>query len=326
MEKNKFSKNKKPYTSSKDYVAKQAEVEDSSPKPKQNSFIKEFTIQEPIGLLDFLRNTFADQSRTKVKSMLTNGQVYVDGVIQTQFDFLLQAKQKVQISKEQNRRPGVIKSQLDILYEDEEIIVINKPQGLLTIATEHENEKTAYHLLMDYVRNKNRNNRVFVLHRLDRETSGVLMIAKSPEIQKLFQEDWNATVTKRGYIALVEGTFTEQEGTYESFLTESSSHIVHSTKQESEGKQSITHYKIVRANKKYALLEVNLDTGRKNQIRVHLTEHGHPIVGDKKYGAISDPLRRLGLHANILEFVHPKTKKVMHFEAKIPELFYSVFK
>ena len=178
---------------------------------------------------------------------------------------------------------------------------------------------------MEYVGLTNKKNRIFVVHRIDRDTSGVLMFAKSSKVKNMFQDDWNNLVSVRGYVAVVEGTFNEKEGTYESWLLETSTHIVFSSDRKGDGKKSITHYRVLKESKKYSILEVRIDSGRKNQIRVHMRENGHPIVGDEKYQASSNPLGRLGLHANILEFVHPITKKTMRFEAKIPPIFNKLF-
>lgn len=296
-----------------------------TPKKKPAVYLKEYTIQHSIELLEFLLKTITNTSRNNVKSLLSHKKILVDGVVTTQFDYKLQPKQKVQISKDPIRKQGEANESLDIIYEDNEIIVINKPSGLLSIATDKENEQTAYRMLMDYVRKQDKHNRVFVVHRIDRDTSGVLMIAKSEAVQNMLQDDWNTIVTKRGYVAVVEGTFVEKQGTYESWLRETATHIVFSSEQKGDGKKSVTHYKVIKENRHYSMLEVEIDSGRKNQIRVQMNDHGHPVIGDKKYESKTDPIHRLGLHASVLEFTHPVTKKVMHFEAKVPGQFYNVF-
>ena len=300
-------------------------MDKETPKKKNVVYLKEYTIQTSMGLLEFLLKTITNTSRNNVKSLLSHKKILVDGVVTSQFDYKLQPKQKVQISKDPIRKQGETGESLDIIYEDNEIIVINKPSGLLSIATDKENEQTAYRMLMDYVRKQDKHNRVFIVHRIDRDTSGVLMIAKSEAVQNMLQDDWNTIVTKRGYVAVVEGTFVEKSGTYESWLRETTTHIVFSSSQKGDGKKSVTHYKVIKENRNYSMLEVEIDSGRKNQIRVQMNDHGHPVIGDKKYESKTDPIHRLGLHASVLEFTHPITKKVMHFEAKVPGQFYNVF-
>jgi 23S rRNA pseudouridine1911/1915/1917 synthase len=296
-------------------------------KKKAPVYVKQFIVRSPIPLLEFLLLNIKDQSRNNIKQLLSKKKVLVDGVVTTQFDYILQQKQKVQISKESilTQAPKDKKEKLDIIYEDDEIIVINKPSGLLSIATDKENDNTAYRMVTDYVRKTNKKNSVYVVHRIDRDTSGVLMFAKSPEIQNLFQDDWNNIVTERGYIAIVEGTFKEKQGTYESWLRETATHIVFSSDRKGDGKKSVTHYRVIKENRKYSMLDVKIDSGRKNQIRVQMQEHGHPVIGDEKYQSASNPLNRLGLHAGVLEFVHPITNKTMRFEAKTPPVFIKLF-
>jgi 23S rRNA pseudouridine1911/1915/1917 synthase len=215
---------------------------------------------------------------------------------------------------------------LDIIYEDNELLAINKPTGLLSISTDKEKERTAYHMVMDYVRHNNPRNRIFVVHRLDRDTSGVLLFAKNDTIKRQLQNSWDYLVSIRGYIAIVEGKPEEQVGTIKSWLKETSSLLVYSTNDKKEGQKAITHYRVMKENDKYTLLDIRIDTGRKNQIRVHMNDIGHSIIGDKKYGAKTNPLKRLGLHAHVLEFKHPVTKKIMHFETPIPNEFMKLFR
>lgn len=276
-------------------------------------------------LLEFLLSHVKNQSRNNIKSMLKNRCVLVDGVITTQFDYLLIPKQMVEITKtpiEGKKRDS--EEKLDIIYEDKEIIVINKPAGLLSIATDNEKTKTAYHMLVNHVRKENPKNQVFVVHRLDRDTSGVLMIAKDIKLRDKLQDDWNNLVSERQYYAIVEGKLKKKEDTIKSYLTETTTHLVYSSRGKT-GKEAITHYQVIKENKNYSLLKVNIDSGRKNQIRVHLKELGHPVIGDNKYGSGDNPLRRLGLHASVLELTHPITHKKMRFEAKIPDSFKKMF-
>ena len=206
-----------------------------------------------------------------------------------------------------------------ILWEDDRILVVDKPAGLLSMASDREKERTAYHQVTEYVRAGDPKARVFIVHRLDRDTSGVLLFAKDEAAKRAFQDNWEAIVRRRGYTAVVEGTPPKPADTIRSLLRENAAHKVYSVP--TGGKEAITHYKRIKAGKTYALLEVDLSTGRKNQIRVHLSEMGCPIAGDKTYGAATDPLRRLCLHAHELSFVHPITGEETTFRAELPRGF-----
>lgn len=215
---------------------------------------------------------------------------------------------------------------LDIIYEDKGIIVVNKEHHLLTVSNEKEKEHTLYHEVSDYLKKKNPKNKVFIIHRLDKDTSGVILFAKNQNIKRLYQDNWNNLVKKRGYIAIVEGVVKEKKGTIKSYLVENSTQLVYTTKDTKLGKLAITNYEVIQNNKEYSLVNIEIITGRKNQIRVHMKEFGHPIIGDKKYDSRKNPIRRLGLHANILIIKNPITKKDMEFKAKIPKQFNSIFK
>lgn len=216
------------------------------------------------------------------------------------------------------------KDKLDIIYEDKSIIVVNKPSHLLTISTDNEKEKTLFHKVMLYEKRKNKSNKVFIVHRLDKDTSGLVLFAKDEKTKFKLQNNWDKE-TKRGYVAVVHGK-TKDSDTLKSYLTETKTLLVHSTPDKKLGKLAITEYKRVLENKKLSLLKINIKTGRKNQIRVQLADNGNEIVGDKKYGENKfDPLRRLCLHANYLEIVHPVTNKKMVFELDIPKVFLNLF-
>lgn len=214
---------------------------------------------------------------------------------------------------------------LKIIYEDDEIIVINKPAGLLTISTEKEKEKTAFHMVLNYVKTEDPEARIFVVHRLDKDTSGIVMFAKNPELKEAFQENWNELVSLRQYIAIADGIFEKKEDTITSYLAETRTHLIYSTQNKLDGKMAITHYKVINENKDFSLVEVKIDTGRKNQIRVHLKESGHPVAGDKKYGSITDPIKRMALHCSTLTLKHPFTGKELSFSAHPDNRFYSLF-
>ena len=194
------------------------------------------------------------------------------------------------------------------------------------MSTNKGNERTAYSILSDHVKRKDPDNKVFIIHRLDRETSGLMMFAKNEQVQKLVQESWNPTTKQRTYLAVIEGPLNQPVGTHVSYLHESKALIVYSSSNPANGQEAITHYETLKENEGFALLKVVLETGRKNQIRVHMQDLGHPIVGDKKYGATSNPIGRLGLHAWALSFVHPITGEQLHFETPIPRKFQILFK
>lgn len=209
---------------------------------------------------------------------------------------------------------------IDILYEDKEIIVVNKPSGLLCIATDKQKEKTMYHMVSSYLKKSNPRSKVYIVHRLDKDTSGIVVFAKNVSMKMRLQNDWNELVTKRGYVALVEGNVEKDRGVIKNYLKETKTLLVYSTNDKS-GKLAITEYRKIISNSLYTMLDINIKTGRKNQIRVHMKDIGHVIVGDKKYGSKRNPIRRLCLHANILEFIHPVTKKKMFFETDVPDNF-----
>lgn len=211
---------------------------------------------------------------------------------------------------------------LDIVYEDKYIVVINKDAHLLTISTDNEKEKTLFHQVLMYERKKHKNNKIFVVHRLDKDTSGLVVFAKSIEVKNTLQDNWESV--KRGYVAVVEG-ITKESGTVKSWLKENSAFISYSSDKPNDGKLAITKYKRIRYSKSYSLLEINILTGRKNQIRVHMKDINCPIMGDNKYGAKTNPLKRLGLCANSLEFNHPMTKELLKLEVKVPKEFLKMF-
>lgn len=283
------------------------------------------TVSEPAELMAFLIAQLPHKNRNNIKSLLGNKQVLIDGKVYTQFNHPLTPGQVVTVAG--NRAPETSQYRgLTILYEDQNLIVINKQAGLLSMATNKERDRTAYGILSDYVKKENPKNKIFIIHRLDRETSGVMMFARSENVQRLMQESWNATTKERTYVALVEGVPEPEQGRITSYLRESKALIVYSSQNPDTGQLSITNYKVLKANNGYSLLELELETGRKNQIRVHMQDIKHPIAGDAKYGATSDPIGRLGLHAETLAFEHPITGVAMRFSAPVPKLFQAVMK
>lgn len=266
-------------------------------------------------LLTYLLNNL-EYSNKKIKSLLKYENILVNAKVVTKYNYMLKIGDIVSIKEYKNKKHNIA---LDVIYEDKNIIVINKEAGLLTIGTEQEKEKTLYHLVSKYVKEENKNNNIFVIHRLDKDTSGVVMFAKNEKIKMLYQNNWNDIVVSRNYAALVEGTLDKKENTIKSYLKENKNNIVYSTKDKT-GKLAITNYKVIKEDKK-SLLDINIETGRKNQIRVHMKELGHPIIGDKKYGNKSD---RLYLHAYKLVIKNPITNKIDIYEVKIPNKFYKV--
>lgn len=285
-----------------------------------------FAVTEAGELLPYLLDKLAGRGRNSVKSMLARGQVSVNGQAVTAYNHPLKPGDLVSVSKERiDEKPALVG--LAILHEDDDLIVVEKEAGLLSISSPREvGELTAYRQLTEHVRRENPKNRIFVVHRLDRDTSGVMMFAKSERIQQALQTNWQEAVKERAYIALVEGSVKKPEGTISSWLKESKTLKMYSSPYPGDGQHAVTHYKRLQANGSFSLLEVRLATGRKNQIRVHMQDIGHPIVGDKKYGSRSKAIGRLGLHACVLEFEHPGTGERLRFESPIPKAFLHPFR
>lgn len=279
-----------------------------------------YTVETPVPLLEFLLEHIQGQSRNSVKHLLSRGQVLVDGIPQKQFDLTLTPGQQVALTAP-SKGPAL---PFPVLYEDEGLIAIHKPAGLLSVGTETEKKRTAYRILSDHLRSRNSRSRLLVVHRLDRDTSGVLLFSKDPELKEALQADWNGLVKRRGYWAIVEGEDLPDSGVCRSQLTESKVHRVYSAR-DGQGKEAVTRYAVLARRKGYSLLEVDLDTGRKNQIRAHLAELGHPVAGDEKYGARTNPTARLGLHAFQLSLTHPRSGKLLSFTAPPPEEFQRMF-
>ena len=294
-----------------------------SGKVNPNS-IKEFKVHEDCLLLDFLILKFPKLSRNAVKSLLSGHYVSVDGAPVSQYNLQLTKEDTVIVSK--TRISKKTRSNLPIIYEDNEIVVINKSSGILSIASDREKGRTAYRMVNDYVQQKDKHNRIYVVHRLDEDTSGVLVFAKNPRIKEALQKNWNDIVRKRGYYAIVEGQMEKTEDTYIDYLKENALNLMYVTNDRKNGKKCVTSYKLIKSNKNYSLLDVNIETGRKNQIRVQLGHRNHHVIGDDKYGEPSNPLKRLGLHAYNLTFVHPITKKVLEFKTEMPQEFNSLFR
>jgi len=287
--------------------------------------ITRLKVGEPSELMSFLLAKMGGMSRNAIKSLLSHRQIMVNDKVTTQYNLPLQAGDKLTI----NSSAGNVElnhPKLKIIFEDQYLIVVEKKEGLLTVSTGKGDETTAFSILKNYVKRSSPQNRIFVVHRIDRETSGIIVFAKTREIQLAMQERWHEVVTRRVYVALVEGRVEKESDTIITWLTENEKSLkIHSSPVDNGGQQAITKYRCVKSNEKYSLLEVELETGRKNQIRVHTQGIGHPIVGDKKYGSFTSPIGRMGLHARILAFIHPMTLQEVKFETPVPRNFLALF-
>ena len=301
-----------------------------APHSKDNPL--KFNVTEESQLMDFLMKKLDGISRSKVKRMLANKVVSVNGKRTTQFDFALQRGMTVEIgkptAKERFQTP-----KLQIVYEDKYIVVIDKREGLLTNSPTKERE-TAQSILNDYFIATQQRCRAHTIHRLDRDTSGLMLFAKSKDVALKFEENWKETVYDRRYVAVVCGEMEKQSGTVESWLKDNKAFITYSSPTDNGGKFAQTYYETLLVNRNYSLVELRLQTGRKNQIRVHMADIGHPVVGDPKYGpstgsGTSGPydnsLGRLCLHAYKLCFHHPYKDKDMEFETPFPAVFEKPF-
>ena len=287
--------------------------------------LKKYIVKNNCRLIDFLFEIFPSKSRNNIKMLLSKKLVLVDGAPISQFDFEVVKGDVIQISPVSVSKTKQKASKLKILYEDENYLVINKPAGLLSIATDKEKTITAYRLCMDYVRSQDIHSRIFVTHRIDKETSGVLMFTKNEKLRNILQDNWNDLVVDREYIALIEGKMEKEEGTIVSWLRESDTNLMYSARKKGDGQKAITKYKTIMSNDKYSLMDVHIETGRKNQIRVHFKEANHPIVGDEKYLSTCSPIARLGLHAKKLVIKNPLNDEIMTFVANEDPIFKKVF-
>lgn len=265
-----------------------------------------FEVKEDCRLLDCVRKERTELPSGKAKSYLEHRMISVDGTVTSKFDYPVKQGQTIKISQTVN---SSYDSPLEIIYEDSDLLAINKPAGLLSVATDTEKENTAIRLLRESGIDP-----LYVVHRIDRDTSGVLLFAKSIEMRDKLQSSWEEII-RREYLAICEGVFTPKSGRCDTILRETSTHLVYSVKS-GEGQRAITNYEVIKENAHYSYLRVLIETGRKNQIRVHMKELSHPVVGDKKYGAHGNPMGRLGLHASLLEFNHPRTGNAIVIKAQ----------
>lgn len=285
--------------------------------------IENYTPTAETKLLEFMLEVMPQRKRTAIKQMLQHNQVAVNDNVVRQFDTPIGPDDKVSINLTREFRV-FSNRRVKLVYEDDDIMVIEKGYGLLSMGNDKVKDGTAYSIMREYLKWKNPLNKLFIVHRLDRDTSGLMMLAKNEESKNLLQHNWNNMVLNRKYVAVVEGYVEQDSGEVRSYLAETSEYEVYSTQNPEEGKLAVTRYKVLRRGCGHTLLEVELDTGRKNQIRVHMKDLGHPISGDRRYGAGKSSIHRLALHAQTLRFVHPKTRKDMNFSTPVPGSFYKL--
>jgi len=287
--------------------------------------VHSFKVETAKSLLDFLFECYPTIPRTRVKKWLKLQCVSVNGQTVTRHDLSLSPQDRVEITPgKKTLLPK--RSSIKIIYQDESILVIEKPAGLLTIATEKIKTKTAYFEVNDLLQTSvpGRRERAFIVHRLDRETSGLLVFARNEAVKHQLQKNWEGV--EKHYYAVVEGVPARKESVLKSHLAQNSILRVYSTEESEHTKIAVTHYRLIKTNGKFSLLDVMPKTGRKNQIRVQLADIGHPIAGDEKYGSTKDPAGRLALHAYSLSFPHPVTHKIMHFKNDLPQSLSNILK
>lgn len=290
-------------------------------KSRKPDYVEVYRIDEPCQLLPFMYEKLAPRSRSEIKSYLVHGNVMHNGMVTTQFDEQLQHDDELVINFTRPF-PVMRNHMVNIIWEDDNLVVIEKKSGLLTVPTgPNRREKTALDLVDQYVNAQDGISHAYVCHRLDQFTSGILIFAKNLHVQEILRNDWNVHVVERKYTAICEGYPEKEEGEVRSYLKENAAMKVYSTDNPEEGKLSVTRYKVVKRMGDYCMMDIQILTGRKNQIRVHMSDLGCPIAGDKKYGAVSNPCRRLMLHNHVLQFIHPITHENLRFELPLPNEF-----
>ncbi len=275
-----------------------------------------------ISLIEALAGMFPDSSRTTLRQMLRDNRVRVNGELEHDAKRALRTGDVLDVASRQSQK--YLDPRLSILYEDDEIIAVIKSAGLLTVASPGEKEETAQAFLNSYLDARKTGRRIQLVHRLDRDTSGVLVFAKTFKAKEALKADFAEHDIHRLYIAIAVGSMTPPAGMIQSFLAEDRNLRVHSVASPSRGKLATTHYRTMQAGSRYSMMEVRLETGKRNQIRVHFAEAGHPVIGDTMYGNGDDPIERLGLHAMELGLVHPVTRREMKFTAPLPDSFYKL--
>ena len=281
------------------------------------------TVRNEQPLLEFLLEN-VQQSRTKIKATLQGQGIKVNGKTVTQFDFMLQPGMKVAVSKTKRNQRGFKSRYMKVVYEDRWIIVVEKAVGILSMAAGH-SSLNVKSVLDDYFHKTGQKCRAHVVHRLDRDTSGLMVYAKDIETEQLFEHAWHDIVYDRRYVAVVSGEMEQDEGTVANWLKDNKAYVTYSSPVDNGGKYAVTHFHVLARTTEHSLVEFKLETGRKNQIRVHAADMGHPVCGDTKYGNGDDPLHRLCLHAFLLCFTHPVTHERIEFETPIPVQFRKLF-
>lgn len=283
-----------------------------------------YTVEEDAQLLDWLIANLKGLSRNKVKDTLHGRGIKVNGKIVTQFDYPLTRGMKISVSK--SKKNDTFKSRyVNLVYEDPYLVVIEKKPGILSMAAGHKslNVKT---VLDDYFRQTKQRCTAHVVHRLDRDTSGLMVYAKDMQTEQTLEHEWHNIVYDRRYVAVVSGEMEEDEGTIANWLKDNKAYVTYSSPVDNGGKYAVTHFHVLDRTTEHSLVEYKLETGRKNQIRVHSADMNHPVCGDVKYGNGDDPIHRLCLHAYMLQFFHPVTRARMEFETPIPSQFRMLFK
>ena len=278
-----------------------------------------FKVVEPAQLIAFIMEKMHGVSRNRAKALITNRVVLVNNAITTHPLAELKPGDVVQLDRSKHKKSFHCK-ELDIVFEDPYLFIIDKHPGLLSMSN-NSRQQTVQTVLNRYLEKGGGRNTSHLVHRLDRDTSGLMVYAKDVQTQQSLINSWQQLVTDRRYLALVKGEFQQTRGRIQSWLTEDKKFITHSSPVDNGGKYAVTHYNVLASSNGYSLVECELETGRKNQIRVHMADLGHPVVGDRKYGSDEDPMRRLGLHAYMLCFTHPVTGKHLRFETPVPFCF-----
>ena len=301
-------------------------------KTKPIEYTYSYKVNHSSELLEFLLSKM-NTSRNNVKNILKSKMVLINGNVVTQYNYPLSKDDEVKIAKkpvleppkkvEPNKKKRKEKDRIEIIFENEDFIAINKPYSMLSVQSDKDRE-SAYYYVSEYLKDESKTRRAYQLHRIDKETSGVLVFTKNIKLHSMLKLNWNDYVTLREYYAIIEGKLEDKEGTIKTYLKENSNNLMYVTK-DNTGQLAITHYEVIRSNNNYSLLRVWIDSGRKNQIRVHMAYLGHPIIGDDKYGHKVSPIGRLGLHASKLSFKHPITGEEMTFTAQVPNIFYTLF-
>ncbi len=295
-------------------------------KPAVSAKETRLKVTEPVELMTFILSKMGGMSRNSVKALLSHRLVTVNNKVTTPFNTPLKPGDSVIISSSKGNTV-LTHPKLRIIHEDNSLIVVFKKEGLLTVSTGKTDETTAFSILKNYVKKASPQNRIYVVHRIDRETSGIIIFAKNKETQLTLQENWHRIILRRIYVAVVEGKPEKDKDTIKSWLTENEKSLkIHSSNIDNGGQLAITHYKVLKSNGHFSLLELELETGRKNQIRVHLQGIGHPIAGDEKYSSEYNPIGRMALHARLIEFIHPESGKKVCFETPVPAEFLKAVK